>query len=153
MGTRETDSFYLVGTVVRFLAKNAETGGYCLCEATVAPGAGAPPNRHAGEDEAFYVLEGSFDFTIGEDTRRVGPGDFVKIPDGALHAFTNTGDAPGRLLIMNAPGLVHERFFSEAGEPLPPGSRDLPASPAPPDIPRLLEAGARAGIAFPRPGG
>lgn len=141
-----TDTYHLFGVVVRFLATNAETGAYCLCEGLVAPGAGAPPNRHAGEDESFYVLDGTFTFTIDGETRDVGKGDFVKIPDGAVHAFRNSGEAPGRLLIVNAPGLVHEAFFSQVGEPLPRGSWDFPAPKGAPDIPRLVEIAGRAGV-------
>lgn len=146
MTTTETDTYHLFGVLVRFLATHAETGAYCLCEGLVAPGAGAPPNRHAGEDEAFYVLDGTFAFTIDGATRHVGKGDFVKIPDGAVHAFANTGSAPGRLLIMNAPGLVHEAFFSRVGEPLPRGSWEFPAPKGAPDIPRLVEIARQAGV-------
>ena len=142
----ETDTYHLFGVVVRFLATNAETGAYCLCEGLVAPGAGAPPNRHSGEDEAFYVLDGSFTFTIDGTPRAVGKGAFVKIPDGAVHAFENTGGEPGRILIMNAPGLIHEAFFAKVGEPLPRGSWDFPAAKGAPDIPRLLEIARETGV-------
>ena len=142
----ETDTYHLFGVVVRFLATNAETGAYCLCEGLVAPGAGAPPNRHAGEDESFYVLDGTFDFIIDGAQQTAGPGTFVKIPDGAVHAFENTGSEPGRILIMNAPGLIHEAFFAEVGEPLPRGSWDFPAPQGAPDIPKLVEIAGRCGV-------
>jgi quercetin dioxygenase-like cupin family protein len=146
MPTTGTDTYHLFGVVVRFLATHAETGGYCLCEGLVAPGAGAPPNRHAGEEESFYVLDGTFAFTIDGERREAGKGAFVKIPDGAVHAFKNVGAAPGRLLIMNAPGRVHEAFFSRVGEPLPRGSWDFPEPKGAPDIPRLVEVARQAGV-------
>ncbi len=142
----ETDTYHLFGVVVRFHATHAETGGYCLCEGLVAPGAGAPPNRHAGEDEGFFVLDGTFAFTIDGEQRRVGPGAFVKIPDGAVHAFSNVGSAPGRLLIINAPGKIHEAFFSRVGEPLPRGSWAFPPAGAAPDVPRLVQIAAETGV-------
>jgi mannose-6-phosphate isomerase-like protein (cupin superfamily) len=142
----ETDTYHLFGVVVRFLATNTETGAYCLCEGLVAPGAGAPPNRHAGEDESFYVLDGTFDFVIDGAHQTAGPGTFVKIPDGAVHAFENAGSMPGRILIMNAPGLIHEAFFSRVGEPLPRGSWDFPAPKGAPDIPRLVEIARQTGV-------
>jgi quercetin dioxygenase-like cupin family protein len=141
-----TDTYHLFGVVVRFLATNAETGGYCLCEGLVAPGAGAPPNRHAGEDETFYVLDGTFEFVIDGTPRTVGKGGFVQIPDGAVHAFKNASEVPGRILIINAPGLVHEAFFSRVGEPLPRGSWDFPAPQGAPDIPKLIEIARQAGV-------
>lgn len=141
-----TNTYHLFGVVVRFLATHDETGAYCLCEGLAAPGAGAPPNRHAGEDEAFYVLDGSFSFTIDGTTREVGKGDFVKIPDGAVHAFKNTSSEPGRLLIMNAPGKVHEAFFSRVGEPLPPSSWAFPHAGPAPDIPKFVEIARETGV-------
>lgn len=142
----QTDSFHLFGVLVRFLARHAETQSYCLCEVTCAPGAGAPPNRHPGETEAFYVLDGAFDFTIDGTAARVGAGDFVRIPDGAMHAFRNAGAAPARLLVLNAPGAMHDIFFSEAGEPMPRGARALPASPGAPDFARVFAAAAKSGM-------
>jgi mannose-6-phosphate isomerase-like protein (cupin superfamily) len=157
MATAQTDTYHLLGNLLRFHARSSDTGGaYCLVESLTAPGAGAPPNRHPSDDEAFYVIEGSFEFTIENETVAAGSGSFVRIPNGAVHAFRNVGQAPGRLLIINAPGKVHDGFFSEAGEPMPPGTRDLPPPAGPPDIPRLLEIGRRNGLEFllpPQPAG
>lgn len=145
-----TDTYYLLGNLLRFHAKGpASDMAYCLVESLTAPGAGAPPNRHPSDDEAFFVLDGSFDFLIDGRTLRAGSGSFVRIPNGAVHAFTNAGSSPGRLLIINAPGTGHVGFFSEAGAAMPPGTRELPPpSPEPPDIPRLLEIGRRYGLEF-----
>ncbi|WP_255469824.1 cupin domain-containing protein [Paracoccus sp. FO-3] len=78
----------------------------------VPVGAGAPPNHHAGETEAFFVLEGQVGFMIDGQERLAGPGDFVPIPDGAVHAFKAVGEAPARMLILNAPGRMHQQFFT-----------------------------------------
>lgn len=149
MSSRQTDTYYLLGNLLRFHARSPETGGaYCLIETLTAPGAGAPPNRHPGDDEGFYVLEGKFEFIIADATFTVPPGSFVKIPNGAVHAFKNVGPEAGRLLIINSPGKAHEAFFTEAGEPMPPGTRDLPPPSGAPDIARLLEIGRRNGLEF-----
>jgi quercetin dioxygenase-like cupin family protein len=143
-----TDTYHLLGNLLRFQARPNDTGGaYCLVESVTAPGAGAPPNRHPGDDEAFYVLEGEFEFLVAEQTISAPAVAFVKIPNGAVHAFKNVGEGPGRLLIINSPGRAHERFFSEAGEPMPPGTRALPA-PSAPDIPKVLEIGRQNGMEF-----
>lgn len=144
----ETDAYYFAGVLVRFVSRHAENGRYCLVEATCAPGAGAPPNRHPGEDESFFVIEGRFGFQIAGEERVAGPGDWVKVPDGAVHAFRNIGDAPGRLLVLNAPGAMHDLFFSEAGRAMPPGTRELPQDASPPDVPRILAAMEKSGMEF-----
>ncbi len=147
--TTQTDTYHLLGNLLRFLARSHETGGaYSLVESLTAPGAGAPPNRHAADDEAFYVVDGSFELTIGSETIAAKAGSFVKVPNGAVHAFKNVGSTPGRLLIINSPGKAHDGFFTEAGEPMPPETRDLPPTSGVPDIPRLLEIGRRHGLEF-----
>jgi mannose-6-phosphate isomerase-like protein (cupin superfamily) len=154
MATPRTDTYHLLGNLLRSLARSPDTGGaYCLVELLTAPGAGTPPNRHPSDDEAFYVIDGSFEFTIGDETVPAGAGDFVKVPNGAVHAFRNIGERPGRLLIINSPGKAHDGFFSEAGDPMPPGTRELPPPSGPPDIVRLLEIGRRNGLEFLLPAG
>ncbi len=149
MTAPQTDSYHLLGNLLRFHSRSPDTGGACsLVEALTAPGAGAPPNRHPSDDEAFYVLDGTFEFTIEGRTIPAAKGSFVRVPNGALHAFKKIGTEPGRLLIINSPGRAHDGFFSEAGEPMPPGTSDLPPPSSPPDIPRLLEIGRRNGLEF-----
>jgi mannose-6-phosphate isomerase-like protein (cupin superfamily) len=143
------ETYHLLGILLRFLVRPDDSGGgYFLVEARAAPGAGAPPNRHPGDDEAFYVLEGEFEFMVDGRTIEARPGDCVTVPNGAVHAFKNTGNAPARMLIINTPGRIHEAFFSEAGERVPDGTTEFPAEERAPDIPRILEAGRRNGLEF-----
>ncbi|WP_460452335.1 cupin domain-containing protein [Alsobacter sp. SYSU BS001988] len=147
--TSTTDTYHLLGNLLHFLVRSPDTGGaYCLVESLVAPGAGAPPNRHSSDDEAFYVLEGAFEFVISGAAQTANRGAFIKVPNGAVHAFKNIGREPGRLLIINSPGRAHDAFFSEAGEPMPPGTRVIPPPSGPPDIPHILEIGRRNGLEF-----
>ncbi len=140
-------TYHFVGSLIRFLAFPSETGNRCaILELTVSPGAGAPPNHHAGEDESFYVLEGTFEFMLNGETMQAGPGDFIKIPDGALHAFSCSGDRPGKLLEVNAPGRAHEMFFTEAGDAMPEGTTEIPAPDGPPDLEKIIAIAAKAGM-------
>ncbi len=139
--------YHLLGNLLTFHAFPSETDdNYALVEIKTAPGAGAPPNHHAGEDESFFILEGEFEFFVDGQTRNVTGGDFVKIPDGAVHAFTCTGSAPGRLISVSAPGQVHDIFFTQAGDVLPDGTTDIPAPDGPPDIPMIMDVASRAGM-------
>ena len=140
-------TFSALNTLIRFHAFPEETGGkFCLIEATVPVGAGAPPHSHAGETEAFFVLEGQVRFLMGA----IGPkeiiaevGDFVSIPDGALHSFVVTGEAPARLMVINAPGNAHAAFFTTVGEVVP----DHVTEPLPPIAPNMAVVGAAAELA------
>ncbi|MET1415876.1 cupin domain-containing protein [Roseibium sp. HPY-6] len=139
--------YHLLGNLLTFHAFPEETGNKCtIVEIKTAPGAGAPPNHHAGEDESFFVLDGEFEFLVNEETRRVSAGEFVKVPDGAVHAFTCTGQSAGRLLCINAPGEMHDTFFTEAGEAMPDGTSEIPVPDGPPDIPAIMAVANRIGM-------
>lgn len=139
-------TYNVLNILMRFHAFPEEVmNRYCLVECTVPVGAGAPPNHHAGETEAFFVLEGQVAFRIGDHDRVATAGDFVAIPDGAVHAFQAIGDGPARLLVLNAPGLMHDRFFTGIGHPLPEGTTDLP-DPSQPDLAAVLAAAEAAGM-------
>ncbi len=118
---------------------------YCLVECLVPVGAGAPPNHHAGETEAFHILEGQIGFVIDGVESVAGPGDHVSIPDGASHAFKAVGDNPARVLILNAPGKMHDIFFTGIGKPLPEGQDTLP-TPTEPDLPLIVSKAQESGM-------
>ena len=70
--------YHLLGNLLTFHAFPSETGDrYTMVEIKTAPGAGAPPNHHAGEDESFFVLDGQFAFFIDGQTIYAVAGDFV----------------------------------------------------------------------------
>lgn len=143
----EQRHFDVFGLLVSFRVLPEEVGGkFALIEALVPPGLGAPPNAHAGEAEVFRVLEGQFEFMIGGHTVSAGVGDTLTVPDGAPHAFRCTGDHPGRLLIVNAPGRMHVDFFRGVGQPMADDSR-LPGPPAgTPDMEHILRIAGETGM-------
>ncbi|MCB8823275.1 cupin domain-containing protein [Microvirga rosea] len=142
---RTGSTVHLLGTLVTFKATAADTEGlFSLVEATTAPGQGVPPHTQRDDSEAFYVLEGEYEFFLGTAATIRGPGSFVYIPRGTPHGFRNVGNAPARMLIINLPGGLHENFFVEAGEAVPDAKSFPPLSP--PDVPRIMEIGARYGI-------
>jgi quercetin dioxygenase-like cupin family protein len=53
-------------------------------------------------EQVGLLLEGEFEFTIGEETRRLRPGDMWRIPGGVLHGVVN-GDRPSRALDVFCP--------------------------------------------------
>jgi quercetin dioxygenase-like cupin family protein len=91
-------------------------GGLDLSEVTADPGAGPPEHIHHLNDEAFYVLEGTFEFKVGGRRFLAPAGTFVFVPRGEAHAWANAGDQPARLILLFTPGDL-QRFFVEL-EPL-----------------------------------
>jgi mannose-6-phosphate isomerase-like protein (cupin superfamily) len=92
-------------------ASGDETGGSIgVLEATSPPGFGPPRHIHHETDELFYVLDGEFAFLIGDDVVRAGPGSFVFVPRGTVHAPRVVGDGPGRVLLGFVPGGAEQAF-------------------------------------------
>ena len=126
-----TQSYELFGNVLTFRAMPSEGAPYLLAECRTAPGAGAPPNRHAGDEESFYVLSGRYAFMVDGREIVAGPGDHVAIPNGAVHAFHNVGAEEAVMLILNRPGRQHEAFFSTLGRPVAVGAVPVAGGPPP----------------------
>lgn len=140
-------TYHLLGNIIGFKARGELTNNaYSLVEVTTAPGAGTPPHRQKEDDEAFLVLEGSYEFMHNGQTVTAAPGDFLFVKKGEAHAFRNTGANDAKMLIINSPAGLHENFFLEAGDPIG-QDEGMPAASAP-DMPRLGAAAARYGIEF-----
>ena len=103
------------GQVMNVKLTAVESGGeLTVIEDVIQPGVGPPLHVHQRENEAYYVLEGEFEFICGADVVRGGPGTFVHSPRGVPHRYRNVGPAPGRLLFGFTPGGI-EAFFTELG--------------------------------------
>lgn len=108
------------GTPFRFLngrfdlkVAAAETnGGFTVFDTLRSERGGPPLHVHAGQDEWFFVLEGTFDIRVGSATLRLEPGDSVLGPRGIPHAFANVTDT-GRLVVLFQPAGSMEAFFHE----------------------------------------
>lgn len=144
--SKRARTYNVLNILLKFHAYPGEVDDkYCLVECTVPVGAGAPPNHHAGETEGFFILEGQVGFMIDGTERIAKAGDFIQIPDGAVHAFEAIGDAPARLLILNAPGHMHEAFFTGVGEALPDDQTVLP-EPLEPNLAAVLAKAQETGM-------
>jgi uncharacterized RmlC-like cupin family protein len=60
--------------------------------------------HHHGEHETtLYVVSGRMRIESGPDGAEVvegGPGDFLRVPAGAVHRESNPGDAPSRVVVV-----------------------------------------------------
>jgi quercetin dioxygenase-like cupin family protein len=140
----EGRSIWVVGDTYTFKATGKSTGGVlALMEASIPPGSGPPPHVHTNEDEAFYLLAGVLDISAGEQTFAARAGDFVFLPRGTPHCFTNPGVDAARALIVCTPAGL-DRFFDEVGSPAWPGKQAPPLSGD--QFDRLLEAAPRHGL-------
>jgi mannose-6-phosphate isomerase-like protein (cupin superfamily) len=114
LGSGQGKVVALPGATVVFKATSGRSSGdYVVVEFTAEPGfAGPRPHVHHTHEELFYVLEGEFDFLVGNRRLRVSPGSFVNVPPGVAHDFRNPGSTPARWLGTVCPGGL-EHYFDE----------------------------------------
>ena len=131
------------GYVLETKATDDDTGGaYAFQEMTVAPGfPWIPPHIHHNEDEALYGLEGEIAVRVGDQVHTVGPGTYVLMPRGIVHAFSNPGKGPAKVLVISSPGAVIG-YFEEAA------ALTNAAPGGQPDMERLAALAHRYGIEF-----
>jgi len=106
----------LTDLVSTYVTAEQSGGAYSVIETVAQPGGGPPPHRHNREDEIFYILEGSFEMLLGEQTFAASAGESIFLPRGVVHTFRNIGAAPGRILVVTVPGGF-DAFVADAGVP------------------------------------
>ena len=62
-----------------------------------------PLHKHVSHSESLLVLEGTGTFRLGDKTLSIGPGDYVKIPEGTPHSLKVTSAYPLKALSIQAP--------------------------------------------------
>jgi mannose-6-phosphate isomerase-like protein (cupin superfamily) len=135
----EGETLWLFGDLVTFYALGEDTGGaFTLFEESTVPETGAIPHLHYEEDQAFYILEGEYEFTCPGRTFAAEAGSFVYVPRGTVHSFMNVGKVPGRMLVLSTPAGGTEKIFFALGEPALDESSPPPDA-EPPDLGELRE--------------
>lgn len=79
-------------------------------------GGGGPRHLHHDQDEWIYILEGEYQFSVGDRRFRLGPGESVFLPRGVSHAWSKLSDTPGRIIDVFQPAGKMEEFFRELGK-------------------------------------
>jgi mannose-6-phosphate isomerase-like protein (cupin superfamily) len=77
------------------------------------PGTGAPLHSH-NCDEHVTLLAGTADVEIAGQVTALEPDDTTYVPAGVVHAFTNTGGTPMKILWVYTSDYV-TRTFADTG--------------------------------------
>lgn len=67
----------------------------------------APLHVHDHDDEAWYLLEGTLGFRLGEGYVEAGAGSGVFARRGTPHTYRNAGPIPARYLLVMTPRIAH----------------------------------------------
>jgi quercetin dioxygenase-like cupin family protein len=115
--------------LMTFKALARDTGGRLAVWEQLLPHRSSPPlHVHHGEDEAWFVLDGTLTFQVEDRTWTADAGTFVWAPRELPHTFRV--DSPtARLLGLTVPGGFEE-FFLATGRPA-----EAPTVPPPPEGP------------------
>ena len=88
----------------------------------VDPGGGHDPPRyiaplhvHHADDEAWYVLEGTLGFRLGDDELEAPDGSAVLARRGVPHTYWNAGEVPARYILVLTSRIA--RLLEEIHEP------------------------------------
>lgn len=134
----------ILGIPMVIRLRGGDTGGVVsVVESHDVTGGGPPPHIHHREDETFQILEGEYEWAVGDKKFVARPGATIFAPRGVPHTYRYLGQTPGRLMcIITPPGF--EGFFEDIAALSPQQQQD---------IPRVIEIGRKYGLEFlPPPG-
>jgi quercetin dioxygenase-like cupin family protein len=127
------DAYWYLGSLTTIKATGEDTrGSFSFFEQRSPPDWGPPRHVHPDDDELVFVLEGSIEYQVGDETAHATDGGTVYLPRGVPHSWRTTEETR-RLQVTYRPGLTG--LFEEMGRPaerreLPPEPERLPGSPA-----------------------
>jgi DNA-binding transcriptional MerR regulator/quercetin dioxygenase-like cupin family protein len=96
---------------------SAEDTGGAVAVFEFSTKGGWPRHLHRDQDEWVYVVEGEFDFLIGDKRFRAGPGESVFLPRAIGHVWSCVNEKEGKVINLYQPAGKMEDFFRELGKP------------------------------------
>jgi mannose-6-phosphate isomerase-like protein (cupin superfamily) len=111
----EGDARWWMGSLAIIKATSKDTNGqFSVIEVVEHEDVEAPLHVHHNEDEAFWVLEGSLTFEVGDKTIKAEAGTFLFGPKDVPHRY-RVDKGPARLLFILSPAGF-ENFIRETSE-------------------------------------
>lgn len=106
-------------------------GSLAVFEQTGHTPLGGPPlHIHPFQDEWFYVIDGNYQFQVGDDKYEMKAGDTIFLPRGVQHAFIQLTEK-AKMVVSYMPAGKMEAFFKATDQWTSPPSKD--------DIVRIFE--------------
>jgi mannose-6-phosphate isomerase-like protein (cupin superfamily) len=130
---------WFTDTRMRILVAESD---FSLVEAEALGGNMPPLHVHLGEDEVFYVLEGSLVLFAGSERFELGAGAARLAPCGVPHTYRVESERARWLVSSNSGGFA--RFIDETS--VPAETDGFAPAESMPDPAVLGEAAARCGI-------
>jgi mannose-6-phosphate isomerase-like protein (cupin superfamily) len=104
------------GLDIKVLLTTETTGGaVSVLMVWHKPGEGPGDHVHFSQEEMFFIVEGTYEMTVGGHTTRAGPGTIVFIPRNTVHRFKNIGDTTACMLDWSLPS-GQDHYFKAISE-------------------------------------
>jgi quercetin dioxygenase-like cupin family protein len=97
------------------LATEATGGAISVIIAWHKPCEGPPDHFHSSQEEMLFIVEGTYELTVGGQTSTAGSGTMVFIPRNVVHRFKNVGDTTACMLDWSLPG-GQDRYLKAISE-------------------------------------
>ena len=96
------------------LSSKDTDGAMCVFEFTC--NSGGPEHLHQDQDEWIYVVDGEFEFHVGEKQFRAGPGESVFLPRKVSHVWACITEHRGKIINVYQPAGKMEDFFRQVAQ-------------------------------------
>lgn len=108
---KQQETLSVIGHDIDVIIGGENTAGaYSIFELNVPPGIGPGLHIDTAWDEWWFVIEGTFAFTLNGEPIQLEAGGFAHGPKGIPHTFKNAGESTGKLVMVTMPSGL-ERFF------------------------------------------
>ncbi len=112
---RSDEDFYYRGNHFFLKVSGKDTDGdLCIYDTLRAQKGGPRLHLHESQDEWFFVIKGEFTFQVGDKTYNLKEGDTLFGPRKIPHAFAQTSEGEGRIMLVYQPAGLIESFYKEA---------------------------------------
>lgn len=96
---------------IKVLVSSVDTAGaMSMIETVTRPREGPTWHSHSREDETFYVVCGTAEVRIADETYLCNAGDRVFGPRNIFHTYRNVGDTELKMVIVYSPGGFEQSF-------------------------------------------
>lgn len=102
------------GQFVHKVNSRDTNGVFSVVEVVTPPQGKVALHVHEREDELVYVLDGTIEVTLGDQTMTATTGVLALLPRGIPHGFTNVGNSASRVLDTILPGNFDAYFVEMA---------------------------------------
>jgi mannose-6-phosphate isomerase-like protein (cupin superfamily) len=96
---------------------------------TLEPKGGQVPWHDHGQEEVYFILEGTGEMCVGQEREILAGGKAVYIPCGEFHQLTNVGDEPLTFMYCYGPAGDVAHWKQELEGTLPKAGEDAPPLP------------------------